>query len=100
MIPMTEASPGPDRPPAAETLDEQLARRRAACWALTGVTTAIAAGFFALFAAFDRPDLGVALAAMLWLPIVVFAWRDHARVVRTVQAHRDAAAARGSYRAP
>ncbi|AMV39951.1 hypothetical protein [Planctomyces sp. SH-PL62] len=66
----------------AEPLDVQLARRRAVCWVLTAVTTAIAAAFLALFAAFDRPDLGLALAALLWLPIVGGSWWDFSRLAR------------------
>lgn len=69
----------------AEPLEVQLARYRAAFHVLAGVTTSIAAAFFALFAAFDRPGVGLAVAALLWLPIVGVSWRDHRRLSRDVE---------------
>ncbi|WP_165064651.1 hypothetical protein [Paludisphaera rhizosphaerae] len=69
----------------AEPLEVQLARHRAAFHVLAGVTTAIAAAFFALFAAFDRPGVGLVVGALLWLPIVGVSWRDHRRLARAVE---------------
>ena len=69
----------------AEPLEVQLARHRAAFHVLVGVTTAIAAAFFALFAAFDRPGVGLGVAALLWLPIVGVSGRDHRRLTRDVE---------------
>ncbi|WP_165249715.1 hypothetical protein [Paludisphaera soli] len=84
----------------AEPLDVQLARRHAACWALTSITTAIAAGFLALFASFDRPDLGLGLAALLWLPVVGVSWWDHARLSRVVREYEDDLAGRADEGGP
>ena len=55
---------------------------------LVGVTTAIAAAFIALFAAFGRPGVGLAVAALFWLPIVAVAWCDHVRLAREVAAYQ------------
>ncbi|MDG3004167.1 hypothetical protein [Paludisphaera mucosa] len=78
----------------AEPLDVQLARHRGVCWALTAVTTAIGAAFVALFAAFERPGVGLALAAAFWVPIVGLSWRDHARLARIARAYQDEEAGR------
>ncbi|WP_337173073.1 hypothetical protein [Paludisphaera sp.] len=68
----------------AEPLDEQLARRRGAFAALAAVTTAMAAAFLALFAAFGRWDVGLITALAFWLPIVGLARRDLSRLTRAV----------------
>ena len=75
--------------PDAEPIDVQLTRHRAAFHALAGVTTAIAAVFFALFAAFDRPGVGLLVAILFWLPIVGFSWRDQVQLAREAQAYRE-----------
>jgi hypothetical protein len=72
----------------AEPLDVQLDRHRAAFYIMVGVTTAIATVFFALFTAFDRPGVGLIIAAVLWVPIVTGAWWDHARLARAVAAYQ------------
>jgi len=60
-----------------EPLDEQLARYRRVTWMLTAVPTGIGLMFVGLFAAFDRPDVGLVVAAILLVPVVVVAWIDY-----------------------
>jgi hypothetical protein len=61
-----------------EPLDEQLAKYRRVTWMLTVVPLGLALMFVALFAAFQRPDVGIVLALILLAPIVALAWLDHA----------------------
>jgi hypothetical protein len=61
-----------------EPIEEQLARYRRATWALTAVPAALAVFFFTLFAVFGYPRVGLALDAIVLLPIVLGAWADHA----------------------
>ena len=74
----------------AEPLDEQVARHRAVCRTLTAVTSAIAAVFVALFAAFDRPLVGLAFAALFWIPIVGAAWWGQSRMAGSARAFDEA----------
>jgi hypothetical protein len=67
-----------------EPLPEQLARYRRVTWMLTGVLLALALMFVGLFAAFRRPDVGLILAAILLLPIVIFAWVEYGLLVLRV----------------
>lgn len=60
-----------------EPLREQLARYRRVTWMLTAVPLVIALLFVSLFAAFRRPEIGLILAAILLLPIVIFAWIEY-----------------------
>jgi hypothetical protein len=66
-----------------EPLEEQVARYRRVTWALTVVPAILATMFVALFTAFDRPEIGLVLSAILLLPIVLIAWLD-----QTLLAHR------------
>jgi hypothetical protein len=61
----------------AEPLEVQLARYRRVTWMLTAVPMTIGLMFIGLFAAFQRPDVGLVLASILLLPIVMIAWLDH-----------------------
>jgi hypothetical protein len=67
-----------------EPVEVQLARYRRVTWMLTAVPLAIALLFVALFAAFQRPVIGLVLAAILLLPIVVVAWLEHGLLVYQV----------------
>ncbi len=51
---------------------------------LTGIPLVTALMFVSLFAAFRRPDIGLILAAILLLPIVVFAWIEYGLLVLRV----------------
>jgi hypothetical protein len=74
-----------------EPLPEQLAKYRRVTWMLTAVPLVIALIFVSLFTAFQRPDVGLILAAILLLPIVVFAWLEYGllalRVARYTREH-------------
>ncbi|QEH36337.1 hypothetical protein OJF2_48980 [Aquisphaera giovannonii] len=71
----------------AEPLAEQLARYRGATWALTIVPAAIAAFFVTLFAAFDRPDVGLVVAGLLFAPVVLGSWIGYARLRRRARGY-------------
>jgi fatty acid desaturase len=60
-----------------EPLEEQLDRYRRVTWMLTAVPLVIALMFLGLFGAFERPDVGLVVAAVLLLPIVILAWIDY-----------------------
>jgi hypothetical protein len=66
----------------AEPLEEQLARYRRVTWALTAIPTAIGVLFVALFTAFHRPDIGLIVAAVLFVPVVGWAWVEDWRLHR------------------
>jgi hypothetical protein len=78
----------------AEPVEEQLARYLRVNWMLTAVLGIVATMFVALFTAFRRPDIGLVLAGVLFLPVAALAWLDHAllrwrvgRYLREVRAH-------------
>src|SRR4051794_7396013 len=60
-----------------EPLEDQLARYWRVTWMLTAVPLAIGLMFLGLFAAFERPDVGLVLASILLLPVVLIAWFDY-----------------------
>jgi hypothetical protein len=62
----------------AEPIEEQLARYRRVTWMLTAIPIGIGLMFVGLFAAFDRPDVGALLSAVLLAPVVLVAWADDA----------------------
>ena len=74
-----------------EPLEVQLARYRRVTWMLTAIPLGIALIFVSLFAAFRRPEIGLIVAAVLLLPIVVFAWVEYGllvfRVARYTKEH-------------
>jgi membrane protein YdbS with pleckstrin-like domain len=72
----------------AEPLEEQLARYHRVTWGLTVVPLVLALLFVILFTAFQRPDVGIALATILLLPVVVLAWIDYGLLKRRVARYR------------
>ena len=85
----------------AEPIAEQLARLRAATWALTAVASGIGLMILALFAAFRAPLIGFAVAGLLLVPVVGFAWHHHRRTCRLADAFLRESEAQGrSSRAP
>jgi hypothetical protein len=77
-----------------EPLPVQLARYRRVTWMLTAVPLVIGLMFVALFAAFDRPDIGLVMAGVLLLPVVVLAWLQHGLLaLRAARYLREQAAA-------
>jgi hypothetical protein len=61
-----------------EPLDEQLTRYRRVTLVLTLVPGVIASIIVAIFTAFRRPDIGLIVTAVLFLPVVALAWIDYA----------------------
>jgi hypothetical protein len=57
-----------------EPIEEQLTRHRRVTWMLTAVPGLLSIALFSLFAAFKRPDIGVCVAALLFVPIAAGAW--------------------------
>jgi hypothetical protein len=65
-----------------EPLDEQVARYRRVTWALTAVPSVVGLMFFALFAIFGRPDIGLIFVTIVLMPIVIVAWLDFGLMAR------------------
>ncbi len=65
-----------------EPIEEQLLRIRRATYVLSSVTCGIAVGIIALFSAFRRPDVGLILAGVMFVPILISAWVDDTRLHR------------------
>jgi hypothetical protein len=57
-----------------EPIEEQITRYRRVTWVLTAVPGFLSAFLFCLFAVFRRPDIGLIVAALLFLPIALGAW--------------------------
>jgi hypothetical protein len=57
-----------------EPIEEQLARYRRVPWVLTAVPGFVSAFILVLFTFFQRPDIGLVVAALLFLPIAIGAW--------------------------
>lgn len=60
----------------AEPVEDQVAKYQRVTWALSAVLLALSLMFVGLFSAFHRPDVGLALAGFLFLPVAVVAWID------------------------
>ena len=61
----------------AEPIDVQLRRYRRVTVVLSAISSALALFIVALFAAFRRPDIGLLLAAVLFVPVVLVSWIDY-----------------------
>ena len=70
-----------------EPIEEQLARYRRATWGLTVVPGVIALAFLTLFTVFGRPDIGLVLVGILFVPIILFSWVDYLRLERNAKAY-------------
>jgi hypothetical protein len=57
-----------------EPIEEQLTRYGRVTWVLTAIPGFLSAFLFCLFAVFGRPDIGLFVAALLFLPIALGAW--------------------------
>ena len=57
-----------------EPIEEQLTRYRRVTWVLTAVPAFLSTFLFCLFTVFRRPDVGLVVAALLFLPICSGAW--------------------------
>jgi hypothetical protein len=65
-----------------EPIDEQLTRYRRVTWVLTAIPGFLSAFIFCLFAVFGRPDIGLVVAALLFLPIALGAWLGYSLLER------------------
>ncbi len=69
-----------------EPLEVQLARYKRVSWVLTGVCAGIGSMFVALFSAFNRPDIGLIVVAVLLGPVMALSWLDYFRLNRRARA--------------
>ena len=65
-----------------EPIEEQLTRYRRVTWVLTAVPAFLSTFLFCLFAVFSRPDVGLVVAALLFLPICSGAWLGYLGLTR------------------
>lgn len=81
----------------AEPLEVQVAKYRRTAIALTIVPAIIGLLFLALFSAFERPDIGLLLAALVIIPIAGPVWFGQAKLARRAEAfERECRAARAT----
>lgn len=71
-----------------EPLEVQLARYRRVTWFLTIVSGAIALMFLTLFSAFRRPDIGLVVSGLLFVPICLVSWLDYRGLKRRAAAYQ------------
>ena len=71
----------------AEPLEEQLARYRRATWAVSVVPAIIAVMFLTLFSVFGRPDIGLLVVVILFVPMILFSWLDYKKLERRATAY-------------
>ena len=64
----------------AEPIEVQLERYRRVTWLLTAIPIGLATFITALFAAFRRPEIGMLLCLILFVPVVAIAWIDFFRL--------------------
>jgi hypothetical protein len=57
-----------------EPIEVQLTRYRRVTWVLSAIPGFLSAFLFCLFAVFGRPDIGLVVAALLFVPIALGAW--------------------------
>ncbi len=62
----------------AEPVEVQVARYRRATIVLTAASAVVGLMFLAIFAAFERLDVGLAVAGVILVPVVALAWLDFA----------------------
>ncbi len=63
-----------------EPVEEQLARYRRTTWVLVIIPAIIALMFLTLFTVFGRPDIGLVVILILFLPMILLAWMDYTRL--------------------
>jgi hypothetical protein len=64
-------------PEHAEPIEAVLARRFKVTLALTVIPSIIGLNMLLIFASFGRPDIGLIVVGLLFLPVVVLAWREY-----------------------
>lgn len=70
-----------------EPIEDQLARYRRVTWGLTVVPGLIALAFLTLFSVFGRPDIGLIVIGILFVPIIAVSWLDYLRLERRARAY-------------
>jgi hypothetical protein len=65
-----------------EPIEEQLERYRRVTVMVTALSVLLGVAFVSLFAAFGRPEIGAVVALVLFLPVILVAWADHAALRR------------------
>jgi len=70
-----------------EPLEEQLARHRRTTWALAVIPGIIALMFLTLFTVFGRPDIGLIVILILFVPMILCAWLGYAKLKRRAAAY-------------
>ena len=65
-----------------EPIEEQLTRYRRVTWVLTAIPGFLSAFLFCLFVVFGRPDIGLVVACLLFVPIALGAWLGFWRLHR------------------
>ena len=70
-----------------EPLEEQLTRYRRTTWALAVVPGIIALMFLSLFTVFGRPDIGLIVISILFVPMILCAWLGYARLKHRADAY-------------
>jgi multisubunit Na+/H+ antiporter MnhB subunit len=70
-----------------EPLEEQLERYRRTTWALAIVPGVIALMFLTLFTVFGRPDIGLIVVLILFVPMILCAWLGYTRLKRPAAAY-------------
>jgi multisubunit Na+/H+ antiporter MnhB subunit len=70
-----------------EPLEDQLARYRRTTWALAVVPGIIALMFLTLFTVFGRPDIGLVVVVILFVPMTLFPWLGYTKLKRRAAAY-------------
>jgi hypothetical protein len=70
-----------------EPIEDQLARYRRVTWGLMIVPAIISVMFLALFSVFGRPDIGLLVILILFVPMIVFSWLGFKRLERKGRAY-------------
>ena len=69
-----------------EPLQEQLDRYRRVTWALMAVPGIMALFFLTLFSVFGRPDIGLIVVGLLFVPVITCAWLGFRKLERRTAA--------------
>lgn len=71
-----------------EPIEEQLARFRRVTWGLLIVPGVMALIFLSLFTVFGRPDIGLVVVSLFFVPIALFSWLGYRGLARKATAFR------------
>ena len=71
----------------AEPIEDQLAKYRRVTWGLMIVPAIISVMFLVLFSIFGRPDIGLLVILILFVPMIVFSWLGYKGLERKGKAY-------------